>query len=218
METLLHFLDLFGCAVFAITGSLAAERKRMDLLGVLVLAIVTAVGGGTLRDLFLGVTPVFWVAAPIYILVALVTGTIIFILVRFYKIHDKVLSIADAFGLAVFTVVGTQKALALGTNLGIAVLMGVMTGVVGGVIRDMLSGEIPLILKKEIYATASLAGAITYCGISLALNNQNLAIITSIIVTLGLRLSAIKWNLSLPSSYVAHEEHSKSKGSNKTSR
>ena len=218
METLLYFLDLFGVAVFAITGSLAAEKKRMDLLGVLVLAIVTAVGGGTIRDVFLGVAPVFWVFAPIYILVALVTGIIIFIVVRFYKIHDKVLSIADAFGLAVFTVVGTQKALALGTNLGIAVLMGVMTGVVGGIIRDMLSGEIPLILKKEVYATASLCGAITYCGISLALKNQNLAIITSIIVTLGLRLSAIKWNLSLPSSYVDHEQLSKPKGSNKSSK
>ena len=112
---------------------------------------------------------------------------------------------------------GTQKALALGTHVGIAVLMGVMTGVVGGVIRDMLSGEIPLILKKEIYATASLCGAITFCGISLALKNQNLAIITSIIVTLGLRLAAIKWNLSLPSSYESHEEVRKSKGSNKSS-
>jgi uncharacterized membrane protein YeiH len=214
METLLYFLDLFGVTVFAITGSLAAGRKHMDLLGVVVLAIVTAVGGGTIRDLFLGVAPVFWVSAPIYILVALITGIVIFILVRFYKIHEKVLSIADAFGLAVFTVLGTQKALALGTHVGIAVLMGVMTGAVGGVIRDMLSGEIPLILKKEIYATASLCGAITFCGISIALKNQNLAIVTSIIVTLGLRIAAIKWNLSLPSSYEYNEDFRKTKGSN----
>jgi uncharacterized membrane protein YeiH len=149
METLLYFLDLFGIVVFAITGSLAAGRKRMDLLGVIVLAIVTAVGGGTIRDILLGVTPVFWVSAPIYILMALVTGIVFFILVRFYKTPEKILSIADAFGLAVFTVLGTQKALALGTHIGIAILMGVMTGVVGGVIRDMLSGEIPLILKKR---------------------------------------------------------------------
>ncbi len=203
METLLYFLDLFGVAVFAITGSLAAGRKRMDFLGVVALAMVTALGGGTIRDVVLGARPVFWVSAPIYIYVASVTAIIIFFLVRFCKIPPKILSLADAFGLSVFTVVGTQKALALGTHVGIAIVMGVMTGVVGGMIRDILSGEIPLILRREIYATASLCGAITFCGIFLALENQGLAIITSIAITLGLRLSAIKWNLSLPL-FVSH--------------
>jgi uncharacterized membrane protein YeiH len=217
METLLYFLELFGTVVFAITGSLAAGRKRMDLLGVVVLAIVTAVGGGTVRDILLGAAPVFWISMPIYILVALATGIIVFILVRFYKIPENALSIADAFGLAMFTVLGTQKALALGTHFGIAVLMGVMTGVVGGIIRDMLSGEIPLILKKEIYATASLCGAIVFCGISIFLHNQNLAIIISIILTLGLRLAAIKWNLSLPSSIETNKDFWKSKGTDKPS-
>ena len=198
MQNLMHYLDLFGVAVFAVTGSLAAGRKRMDLLGVVVLATVTSLGGGTIRDLVLGARPVFWVSAPVYVLVASAIAIVVFFLVRFYRIPDKMLSVADAFGLSVFTVVGTQKALALDTHSGIAVVMGVMTGVVGGMIRDMLSGEIPLILQREIYATASLCGAIAFAVMHTAGLDQNLAIIASIAITLGLRLSAIKWNLSLP--------------------
>ena len=204
METFLRYLDLFGVAVFAVTGSLAAGRKHLDFLGVVVLAIVTALGGGTLRDLVLGVVPVFWVSAPVYVIVASATAIVVFFLVRFYDIPNGVLLIADAFGLAVFTVVGTQKALALEINAGIAVVMGVMTGVAGGIIRDMLTGEIPLILRREIYATASLCGAVAFWAISIKLN-VTLAIIMSIAVTLALRLSAIKWNLSLPL-YVSREE------------
>jgi uncharacterized membrane protein YeiH len=205
METFLHYLDLFGVAVFAVTGSLAAGRKHMDFLGVIVLAVVTALGGGTLRDLVLGAVPVFWATAPVYIFVASGTAIVVFFMVRFYQIPNGVLLVADAFGLAVFTIVGTQKALALETHAAIAVVMGVMTGVVGGIIRDTLSGEIPLILRREIYATASLCGAITFWAISIAIKDLTLAIIISIIVTLVLRLSAIKWKLSLPL-YTSREE------------
>ena len=197
-------MDLFGVAVFAITGSLAAGKKRMDLFGVVVLATVTALGGGTLRDLVLGASPVFWVSAPIYLLVAVATAIVTFFLVRFCGLPLKLLSVADAFGLAVFTVLGTQKALGMSISPGIAVVMGIMTGVVGGIIRDILSGEIPLILRREIYATASLCGAITFCLVSGALQNQGFAAIASVIVTLSLRLSAIKWKMSLPL-YISHE-------------
>ncbi len=204
MQTLLYVMDLFGVAVFAITGSLAAGKKRMDLFGVVVLATVTALGGGTLRDLVLGASPVFWVLAPIYLLVAVATAIVTFFLVRFCGLPLKLLSVADAFGLAVFTVLGTQKTLDMGISPGIAVVMGIMTGVVGGIVRDILSGEIPLILRREIYATASLCGAITFCLVSFYLKNQALAALTSVIVTLGLRLSAIKWKMSLPL-YISHE-------------
>ncbi len=205
METLLHYLDLFGVGVFAITGALAAGRKRMDLLGVIVLAAVTALGGGTLRDITIGARPVFWVTDQVYVFVATATGLIVFFLVRFWEIPNNVLTIADAFGLSVFTIIGTQKALALGTHAAIAIVMGVMTGVAGGIIRDMLSGEIPLILRREIYATASLFGAIIFCAIFLTLHKEILAIIVSIVVTLGLRLAAIRWNLALPQ-YVSHKK------------
>ena len=205
MQTLLYVMDLFGVAVFAITGSLAAGKKHMDLFGVVVLATVTALGGGTIRDLVLGAGPVFWVSAPVYLLVAVATAIITFFLVRFFGLPLKLLSIADAFGLAVFTVLGTQKALDLGISSGIAVVMGIMTGVVGGMIRDVLSGEIPLILRREIYATASLCGAITFCIISCALRNQSLAAVAAVIVTLALRLSAIKWKMSLPL-FISHRD------------
>ena len=205
MQTLLYVMDLFGVAVFAITGSLAAGKKRMDLFGVVVLATVTALGGGTIRDLVLGAGPVFWVSAPIYLLIAVATATVTFFLVRFCGLPLKLLSVADAFGLAVFTVLGTQKALDMSISPGIAIVMGIMTGVFGGMIRDVLSGEIPLILRREIYATASLCGAVIFCVISYTLQNQSLAAVTAVIVTLALRLSAIKWKMSLPL-YISHEE------------
>lgn len=198
METLMYVMDLFGVGVFAITGSLAAGRKHMDLFGVVVLATVTALGGGTLRDLILGAYPVFWVSSPIYLMVAVATAIMTFFLVRFGGVPRTLLSVADAFGLAVFTVVGTQKALDLGASPGIAVVMGIMTGVVGGMLRDVLSGEIPLILRREIYATASLCGAITFSVVLIALRHEGLAALASVAVTLGLRLSAIRWKISLP--------------------
>jgi uncharacterized membrane protein YeiH len=170
----------------------------MDLFGVVVLASVTALGGGTLRDMILDTGPVFWVTDPTYLIVALVAAVATFFTVRLYKLPPMLLAIADALGLAVFTVLGTEKALALDMPASIAVVMGVMTGVVGGMIRDVLSGEIPLILRKEIYATASLCGAIVLTLTITKIQIHELAVIASIIVTLGLRLSAIKWKISLP--------------------
>jgi uncharacterized membrane protein YeiH len=198
MQILLHILDIFGVAVFAISGALAAGKRRMDLFGVVVLASVTALGGGTLRDMILDTGPVFWVTDPTYLIVALVAAVATFFTVRLYKLPPMLLAIADALGLAVFTVLGTEKALALDMPASIAVVMGVMTGVVGGMIRDVLSGEIPLILRKEIYATASLCGAIVLTLTITKIQIHELAVIASIIVTLGLRLSAIKWKISLP--------------------
>jgi uncharacterized membrane protein YeiH len=194
----IYLLDLFGVAVFAITGSLAAGRKNMDLFGVVVLALATALGGGTLRDVILGAYPVFWISDPTYILVGTAAAISIFVLARFHRPHAKALSFADAFGLAVFTVIGTGKALSLGVHGSIAVIMGVMTGVAGGIIRDVLSGEIPLVLKAEIYATASLCGGITFAVLTKYSPVVPLAAPTAIAVILALRLAAIHWKLSLP--------------------
>jgi uncharacterized membrane protein YeiH len=198
MQTLFYILDIFGVAVFAISGALAAGKRRMDLFGVVVLASVTALGGGTLRDMILDAGPVFWVTDPTYLIVAVVAAVAIFFTVRLFRLPPMLLAVADAVGLAVFTVLGTEKALTLGMSAGIAVVMGVMTGVVGGMIRDVLSGEIPLILRKEIYATASLCGAIVLAFTVTKIQVRELAVIASIVVTLGLRLSAIKWKISLP--------------------
>jgi uncharacterized membrane protein YeiH len=170
----------------------------MDIFGVAVLGLVTALGGGTLRDMILDVGPVFWVYQPVYLAVAVGAAVATFLTVRFAEIPSGLLNIADAVGLAVFTVIGTEKALMLGLSPVIAVLMGVMTGVVGGMIRDILAGEIPLILRTEIYATASLSGGVVLTLITLTTHARETAVFLSIAVTLGLRLSALKWKLSLP--------------------
>jgi len=205
MHEVMHYLDLLGVVIFAITGALAAGRKRMDLFGVVVLAEVTALGGGTLRDLILNAPQVFWISNPVYSIVAAATAIVLFFLVRYWDMPVKFLPVADAFGLAVFTALGTEKALSLGTHWVIAIVMGVITGVVGGIIRDVLTGEIPLIFRREIYATASFCGAIAFVAIYILLNNSSLAIIISILITLIIRISAIIWKLSLPQ-YISHKE------------
>jgi uncharacterized membrane protein YeiH len=197
-DLMIYFLDLFGVAVFAITGSLAAGEKHMDLFGVVVLALATALGGGTLRDLILGAYPVFWISDPTYIFVGTAAAIAIFVLARFIRPPAKALKFADAFGLAIFTVIGTEKAISLGVPGSISAIMGVMTGVAGGIIRDMLSGEIPMVLKAEIYATASLCGAIIFVVLTNHFPSMPFHAPASISVVLALRLAAIHWKLSLP--------------------
>lgn len=194
----IYLLDLFGVAVFAVTGALAAGKKKMDLFGVVVLALATALGGGTLRDVILGAYPVFWISDPTYIFVGTAAAVSTFIMARFVQLPSKALKFADAFGLAVFTVIGTGKTISLGVPGSIAVIMGVMTGVAGGIIRDMLSGEVPLVLKAEIYATASLCGAITFVVLAGQFPSVPLPTPAAIAVTLVLRMAAIHWKLSLP--------------------
>jgi len=196
--TILYALDLFGVVVFAVTGALAAGRKRMDLFGVTVLALATALGGGTVRDLVLGARPVFWVADPLYVVVGASAALLTFTVARLWRLPPRLLLVGDAFGLAVFTVIGAGKALAMDTSPLICVLMGVMTGTVGGMTRDILSGEIPLILRREIYATASLSGAVVYIVLSVVWPGAWFAAAAGVAVVLAMRLAAIRFGLSLP--------------------
>lgn len=157
-----YVLDLLGTGIFAISGALAAGRQRMDLFGVVVVAAVTAVGGGTTRDLLLDRSPVFWVRDLAY-LGAIAGATLLTYATAWYvRFPEKALLVADALGLSVFTIVGAYIALGEGVHPVIAVLMGAMTGTVGGMIRDLLCGDVPFILRREIYATASLAGGTVY--------------------------------------------------------
>lgn len=194
---MLYILDLFGVMVFAITGSLVARRKKLDVFGVVVIAFVTAVGGGTLRDVILGNTPVFWVRDPMYVIVSLIGVMLTAILLKFRLLPKRPLLIADAFGLALFTVIGTQAALNLAVHPVIAIMMGIISSVAGSIIRDILSDEIPLILRKEIYALASFAGAVTYIAL-LELTYPIIATFVAISITLSLRLTAIWRGWSLP--------------------
>lgn len=194
----IYALDLFGVVVFAVAGSLAAGKKDMDLFGAVVVALATALGGGTLRDLILGAYPVFWISDPTYILVTVAASLFTFVVARRIGPLGGLLRVADAFGLALFTVIGVKKALSLDVAPLISVMMGVMTGVAGGMIRDLLCGEIPLVLRAEIYATASLCGAVAFVLLAPLLPSERSALILAAGVTLGLRLAAIRWKLSLP--------------------
>ena len=196
--TLIFLLDLLGTAVFAATGALAAGRKNLDLFGVLVLGIVTAIGGGTLRDLTLGLTPVFWVSQPVYLWIAAAAGIVTVLLTRAWILPQRLLPLADALGLATFCVIGAERAAAAGAGPDIAVLMGVMTGVAGGMIRDVLTGEVPRVLRRELYATAALAGAATTVTLLAIDAVAPLAVWCGLVVALSLRLAAMRWNLSLP--------------------
>jgi uncharacterized membrane protein YeiH len=197
-ELIIYVLDLFGVAVFAVSGSLAAGRKRMDVFGVIVLGLVTAVGGGTLRDILLDAGPVFWVDDPLYLLVAVASSLLTFFTVRAVSIPWRGLLISDAIGLAVFMAIGTARALAITNAPSVAIVMGIMTGVAGGMIRDVLSAEVPLILRKEIYATAALCGSLAYV-ILLRLGMESIfSLILAAAVTLSIRLAAIHWGFSLP--------------------
>lgn len=194
---LLYWFDLFGTVVFAISGGLAAARQRMDLFGFIVVAMMPAIGGGSIRDVLLN-APAFWISRPDYILLCIVTAIITFIAAHRIASRFRALLLVDAIGLAAFTIIGTQKALNLGASPLIAIMMGIVTSVAGGILRDLLCGEVPLVLRKEIYAVAALVGSCVYWGI-IRLGAMDLAVYVSFFVTLAIRLLAIRFRLALPS-------------------
>ena len=198
MTELLYYLNIFGIVVFALSGALMAGRYRLDPFGVVVLACVTAVGGGTIRDAILQ-TPIFWVVEPYYLNIILITAMLTILLIRQPKrIPKRFLLIADAIGLALFAVLGTQKSIALGAPLSVAIVMGTITGVAGGMIRDVLCNVIPMILSKEIYALAAMLGGGLFVLFHLLGWPESEATIIAILGALLLRLAAIYWQVSLP--------------------
>lgn len=203
---MLYVVDLLGVSVFAVSGALAAGRKRLDLLGVLVIAAVTAIGGGTLRDLLLDHHPVFWIADPTYLVViaCAALGTVLW--ARYRTPPRNALAIADALGLAFFAVGGARIAEAAGLAGIIVVLMGTMTGVAGGVLRDVLTAEIPMILRRgELYATAAIGGITGYLLLQAVGVHQEAAAAVAMVAIFALRLSAILWGWKLPAFHLREE-------------
>lgn len=198
-EAILYGFDLFGTAVFAVSGALAAGRRHMDLFGVLVIATVTAVGGGTARDLLLDRHPVFWISNLTYLGVIASSAVLTFGYTSLFRPPRKALLIADAFGLAVFTVVGAKVAVGVGVSSVVVVLMGAVTGTVGGMIRDVLCGEPPLILRREIYATASFAGGTIWVLLQSTRLPDPFTSVAAVAVVFGVRLAALHWGVHLPS-------------------
>ncbi len=194
----LVWFDLTGVFVFAVSGALRGVRHSMDVFGVIFLAVVTGLGGGTIRDILLGVTPVFWVRTPLYLGVAVLGGLIAFTIAPYLTSRRRALIWADAAGLSLFCVLGTETALQAGAAPGVAIVMGMITSVCGGITRDILCAETPLIFRQEIYALVALFGGGLYVLLPLLGFSDNSATILAILAAFFLRAAALVFNLSIP--------------------
>lgn len=198
-EIITH-LDYFGTIIFAATGCLVAAKRQSDILAFILLGLITAVGGGTIRDLLIGRTPIFWLVEQRYIILCIVTAFVMFISlhnIKRIKHYDIFLIWADAIGLATFTAIGTHIAVIHGIAFFPAILLGVSTACFGGMLRDIISGETTLLFRNDIYMTACIIGSLTYILMA-NLYFEEIAIIASFIVTFFVRALAITCQLKLP--------------------
>ena len=201
MNEVVTIIDIIGTFVFALSGASIAMSKKLDPFGVFIIAFVTAIGGGTLRDVLVGRSPVFWMDHPVYVYI-IIASTIFAVLFK-EKIGylRKTLSLFDTIGLAIFTIIGIEVGTDIGLNPLIVIALGIMTGSFGGVIRDILVNEIPVVFRKEVYATASLIGGMFYMGGQYFELDKLWNQLISIAVIIVIRLVAVKYELALPSFY-----------------
>ncbi|WP_445384652.1 trimeric intracellular cation channel family protein [Robiginitalea sp. IMCC44478] len=205
MEQVYLAADLLGTIAFAISGVLVAMDKKLDLFGVLIIASVTAIGGGTLRDLLIGATPVTWMRDLVYIYVILGTVGIAVIFQSRLKYLRTSLFLFDTLGIGLYTLVGIEKGMGAGLHPLICIALGTMTASFGGVLRDILCNEIPVIFRKEIYATACILGGAVYF---LMLNfhiPEGFAYVSGILLVIAIRLLAVHYHISLPNIYRKQE-------------
>jgi uncharacterized membrane protein YeiH len=194
----LYVFDLIGVAVFAVSGTLAGMQRGLDLFGIAVMAAVTAIGGGTVRDLLINRHPVFWIADPTYLYVILAAAAVTIIGAGYLPNVQTALLVADAFGLGLFALSGAQIAEIDRHAWIVIVVMGTMTGVAGGVMRDLLSGVVPVLLRRDIYATAAIAGICFYLLMQTAGIKRPWAFATGIIAVVAVRLLAMTYAWQLP--------------------
>lgn len=194
---LVQLFDVLAAIVFAVSGALVASRKGLDVMGFMWFAVITGVGGGTVRDLILNV-PVFWVQQPVHVSACLVTAVVMHFVAPLVESRYKTLLWFDAFGLALVTVAGTAKALDVAAPALVAIAMGAVTGAVGGIIRDTLGNVPSVLLRHEIYVTASVLGACTYVGLNGLGLDRLAAMIAGFLVTFSVRGLAIRFGWSLP--------------------
>ena len=195
--TLFYTLELLGTAIFAASGAYTGTQKGMDIVGVLFLAVIVGNGGGTLRDLLLQDGSVYWITQHEYLWISFAAALLGLIYFRFFETPYRLFLVADALGLGVFTVVGAGKALQTGHGALIAIMMGMLTCTGGSILRDLICNEVPLLLRKEIYATAALVGAIVFI-ISKNYLPINLAIVSAVVLTFIFRVAAIYFNWQIP--------------------
>lgn len=203
--SLFNVLDLLGTIAFAISGALAAMTRRLDLFGIFIIAFVTAIGGGTVRDILIGNMPVTWMENIIYIYLI---GIVTIFAILFRKKLDylkKSLFLFDTIGLGVFTITGVEIGVQADLNPIISITLGAMTGTFGGVIRDILCNEIPVIFRKEIYATACIIGGLAFVLLyEFGVNTDVIYVVTSLTVIM-IRLVVVRYKISLPSFYLSTE-------------
>lgn len=197
--TLFTVLDYASVLVFALTGALVASRAQLDIVGFLFFACFTAVGGGTVRDVLLDRNPVFWIEDPSYIGLACGAAVLVFFTAHLFESRYRLLLWLDAFALAIAVAAGAGVALALDQSAPIVLVMGVITGSMGGLLRDVLSNEVPLILKQgELYVTCALAGSAALVAANYLGFTPNLAALACVAVTFTLRAGSMVWGWSLP--------------------
>ena len=195
--TIPFIIEVLGTAAFTISGVYSALQKRLDLLGVLIIGFVTAIGGGTIRDVLIGHTPVSWMqnlTAPITVLI---TAAATLLWKRRVKSYKVTLFLFDAIGLGLFTVIGLQKGIQMNLNPGICIALGTITGCFGGVCRDILLAQIPVLLRKEIYATACIAGGVVYFAL-LSFTDKAIAEIVTVLLICSIRIIGYRRNWHLP--------------------
>jgi len=196
-----QIIDILGTIAFAISGVLVALNKKMDPFGVFIIAFVTSVGGGTLRDMLIGRTPVFWMNDMTFIYVISATTIVSVVLRNKLNYLRKSLFLFDTIGIALYTIIGVQKGLDANLHPIICIALGTMTACFGGVIRDILCNEIPVIFRKEIYATACILGGLTYFLLLQFLEDRNYLFIIAGLVVILVRILAVRFKISLPSLY-----------------
>lgn len=194
-----YYFEIFGVLFYGISGALAADEKSgKDWFGVIFTAFVTSLGGGTIRDVLLGAYPIVWIK-DVNILYAVAAGIILAALFYgFFLKLRKTFMLFDTLGIALFTIVGVEKALGLGVSPIVAMIMGMFTAIMGGVIRDMMINELPIVFRKEIYASACLAGAVLYVFLDYIGLERTMNFFVSGILIVVIRLVALRYNLSIP--------------------
>lgn len=195
---LLLVLYIVGITAEAITGALAAGREKMDMFGVIIIASVTAIGGGSIRDVLLGHYPLRWVANPEYFLIVAGAAVFTMFIAPFLGYFRTIFLVLDALGLIVFSILGAQVALDMGYSWVTACIAAVITGAGGGILRDMLCNRIPLVFRKELYASVAFFSSCVYIGLQELGLDQNGVVIATLCLGFGLRLLAIRFKLGLP--------------------
>lgn len=197
--TLLYFLDMIGIIACAVAGTLLAQHKGFDISGCILISMVNAIGGGTLRDMALDRHPLFWMIDLNYVIVITITSVLTQMFFHLYHKIDNALNLFDAIGLAAFSVIGFKVALAQDVSPVIAVMMGVWTAIIGGLLRDIICNEIPLVLQQEIYITASVAGSVTYLLLAHFGMDAGVNEFIMLGVIFSVRMLALRFDWHLPS-------------------